>query len=419
MIGESDDPLEREADRVADQVLAAPAHSAVSGAPSRIQRFSGQLNGQKMDDAPASVDNVLASPGRPLDAALRQDMEQRFGHDFSRVRVHTGTAAEQSVQDISARAYTVGRDIVFGASRFAPGMHEGRRLLAHELTHVVQQSGAAGVHVGQNGDQLSLSPMSLPRLVQRDPDKSPPQEDPAKKQAVGAPTKQQPANKTLKSEGIDLGDPVATSTATLIDEVLARNQKLAPYIGDQIKGGFRIAAKGKFVQDSTDGNFDDAYRKTNGLDSSQNVPKDTRGFFDYKKSEVHLRPDATFGTALHESVHRLASPALYSNYLQVANKISSNLTEVLQEGVTAFFTDCILTDEKLSNFNDAYRSKKEKAKNLIKALGPDGLDLIAKFNFKGIGIPEIGEKLGYTNKQFNESKGKGISDVLKLMDKAL
>ncbi len=156
-IGASNDPLEQEADRVADQVLAASAHSAVSGAPPRILRFVGQSTGQA-DAAPASVDRVLASPGRPLDPPLQQDMEQRFGHDFSRVRVHSGAAAEQSARDVSANAYTVGRNIVFGVSRFAPGTHEGRRLIAHELTHVVQQSGSDGIRVGQGNKKRGLYP---------------------------------------------------------------------------------------------------------------------------------------------------------------------------------------------------------------------------------------------------------------------
>ena len=110
-----------------------------------------------MDAAPASVDQVLASPGRPLEPALRQDMEQRFGHDFSRVRVHSGAAAEQSAQDVNANAYTVGNNIVFGAGRFAPGTHEGRRLIAHELTHVVQQSGSDGIRVDQSNEKRGLS----------------------------------------------------------------------------------------------------------------------------------------------------------------------------------------------------------------------------------------------------------------------
>ena len=71
-------------------------------------------------------------------------MEQRFGYDFSQVRVHPGRGREQSARDVNANAYTVGHDIVFGAGRFAPETHEGRRLIAHELTHVVQQSRVEG-----------------------------------------------------------------------------------------------------------------------------------------------------------------------------------------------------------------------------------------------------------------------------------
>ena len=141
-IGASNDPLELEADRVADQVLAAPANPAVNGAPLRIQRFGGQPSAST-GAAPASVDRVLGGPGRPLDPALQRDMEPRFGHDFSRVRVHSDAIAEQSAQEVRAQAYTVGQDIVFGTGRFAPKTHEGRRLIAHELTHVVQQSGGA------------------------------------------------------------------------------------------------------------------------------------------------------------------------------------------------------------------------------------------------------------------------------------
>ncbi|RFC37560.1 MAG: protein of unknown function (DUF4157) [Candidatus Nitrotoga sp. LAW] len=139
-IGASNDPLEQEADRIADQVLAAPANTPISGTPLRIQRFTAQSMGQA-DIAPASVDRVLSGSGRPLEPALRQDMEQRFGHDFSRVRVHSGGAAEKSARDMDASAYTVGRDIVFGVGSYAPRSAAGRRLLAHELTHTLQQEG--------------------------------------------------------------------------------------------------------------------------------------------------------------------------------------------------------------------------------------------------------------------------------------
>ena len=91
---------------------------------------------------PYIVHEVLSSPGRPLDASSRAYFEPRFGHDLSRVRVHTGAVAEQSAQDVDANAYTVGHDIVFAAGRFAPATHEGKRLIAHELVHVMQQTDA-------------------------------------------------------------------------------------------------------------------------------------------------------------------------------------------------------------------------------------------------------------------------------------
>ena len=149
-IGATDDPLEREADRVADQVMAGPAHSAVNGAPMRIQLFTGHVGGQK-DTAPASVERVLASSGSPLDPALRHDMEQRFGYDFSKVKVHTGGEANQSALDVNANAYAIGHRIVFGAGQFTPGTYQGRRLIAHELTHVVQQA-RSGLSSGARGD---------------------------------------------------------------------------------------------------------------------------------------------------------------------------------------------------------------------------------------------------------------------------
>jgi hypothetical protein len=141
-VNEPGDIYEQEADRISDRVLAAPTHAAGDGTASRIQRVAGQPAGEATT-APASVDHTLASAGKPLEPALRQEMEQRFGRDFSRVRVHIGSAAEQSARDVNARAYTVGDSLVFGAGEFNPGSREGQRLLAHELTHVVQQSGAS------------------------------------------------------------------------------------------------------------------------------------------------------------------------------------------------------------------------------------------------------------------------------------
>ncbi len=110
--------------------------------------------------APPIVHDVVRSPGQPLDRATRASLEPRFGHDFSRVRIHADAKAAESARAVAAHAYTVGGDIVFGAGRYAPGMESGRRLLAHELAHTIQQEAALGP------DRSSAE------LVQRDDDGS-------------------------------------------------------------------------------------------------------------------------------------------------------------------------------------------------------------------------------------------------------
>jgi hypothetical protein len=156
-IGASNDPLEQEADRIADQVMAMSPNGDVSGASLRIQRATEQVAAET-DTAPPSVDRALAGRGTPLDPALRREMERRFGYDFSRVRVHTGPAAGQSALDVNAHAFTVGHDIVFGAGQFAPDSRAGKRLLSHELAHVVQQSGGDHLETGRPNEQRRVLP---------------------------------------------------------------------------------------------------------------------------------------------------------------------------------------------------------------------------------------------------------------------
>ena len=143
-IGAANDPLEHEADRVADQVMSQSAETAIGDSPPRMQRL-GDSGGDFEGEVPASVTRTLASSGRPLDASLRQTFEPRFGRDFSRVRVHQGGMAEQSTRDVNARAYTVGSHIVFGAGEFVAGSAMGQRLLAHELVHTVQQENTSNI----------------------------------------------------------------------------------------------------------------------------------------------------------------------------------------------------------------------------------------------------------------------------------
>lgn len=123
--------------------IAQPATAAHTTAPATLRRAAVQ--DAALHDAPASVRDALRSPGQPLDAKLRADLEPRLGNDFSHVRVHTDSRAAASVRAFDARAYAIGRNIVFGAGHYAPATDRGRRLLAHELTHVAQQGQARGM----------------------------------------------------------------------------------------------------------------------------------------------------------------------------------------------------------------------------------------------------------------------------------
>src|SRR5271165_3485189 len=100
-------------------------------------------SGTTPQTAPPIVHETLQSPGEMLDRDTRAFFESRFGQDFSGVRIHTDSRAAESARAVNALAYTVGRDIAFASGRFAPATTEGRRLLAHELTHTVQQRGSA------------------------------------------------------------------------------------------------------------------------------------------------------------------------------------------------------------------------------------------------------------------------------------
>jgi len=150
--------------------VAAPARPATHGSSRTLQRKcacggSGGASGECSECkkkklqrmglgsgpqlAPPIVHQVLRSPGRPLDAATRAHFEPRFGHDFSRVRIHADGMAGESARSVNALAYTVGPRIVFGAGQYQPRAASGQRLLAHELTHVVQQQGRSSAEDSQ------------------------------------------------------------------------------------------------------------------------------------------------------------------------------------------------------------------------------------------------------------------------------
>ena len=106
---------------------------------------------------PPIVHDVLSSPGQPLDTETRAFMESRFGHDFSQVRVHTDERAAESAQSVNALAYTVGENVVFGNGQYTPTTIKGKQLLAHELTHVVQQVGSNTLQRQVNEEEIPPS----------------------------------------------------------------------------------------------------------------------------------------------------------------------------------------------------------------------------------------------------------------------
>jgi hypothetical protein len=236
-VGAPDDAFEREADAVADRVMhmgPTDAASPVTPTAPALQRAcaacdderdAGLLQAESAGasagasaggSAPGSVDAVLRSAGRPLDADTRAFVEARFGRDFSGVQVHADPAAQQSARDVNAHAYTVGRHIVFGAGRFAPQTTEGRRLLSHELAHVVQQSAAGGPLQRQVDDEMDAGAPATSGEASGSYDG-----DPADVEAPGAPPPAlSDAGLSTTSDGGDgaaapMGGSAASATITL------------------------------------------------------------------------------------------------------------------------------------------------------------------------------------------------------------
>jgi hypothetical protein len=166
--GRPADPAEQEAEHVAERIGAAPrARHCTTCAPA-----PGAGVQAKASPAPPSAPLPAAlpdpGPGQALPAGLRTDMEARFAADFSGVRLHTGAAAAEAARTLHAHAYTVGRDLVFGAGEFAPHTGAGRRLLAHELTHVLQQGAAQQPRLQRQQLTCSIDIIKAARVFEGD-----------------------------------------------------------------------------------------------------------------------------------------------------------------------------------------------------------------------------------------------------------
>jgi hypothetical protein len=139
-------PLEQEEESLQTQALGAHealARQALPDEEEPLQRRGDGTGGGQVSTEVEDAIHGLAGRGAPLGEPVRDFMEPRFGADFSAVRVHTDAAAQLLARAVSAQAFTVGRNVVFGAGQYAPDTSSGRRLIAHELTHVVQQGAAS------------------------------------------------------------------------------------------------------------------------------------------------------------------------------------------------------------------------------------------------------------------------------------
>ncbi|MFT3823212.1 MAG: DUF4157 domain-containing protein [Chitinophagaceae bacterium] len=178
-VNQPGDVYEQEADRVAEQVVQTKIRepfiplrpvpvTPVQRQCAHCEQEEKKMQRKEQDKEVPDVDNQfenyagnLSGAGTPLPNNVRNYYEPRFGYDFSNVRVHTGTVAAKSAQSVNALAYTTGNNIVFNNGQYAPETNSGKKLLAHELTHVVQQQGQAGNIQRKDGCMLNDSPEAV------------------------------------------------------------------------------------------------------------------------------------------------------------------------------------------------------------------------------------------------------------------
>jgi Domain of unknown function (DUF4157) len=289
MLNTPGDTYEQEADRLADRVMRMPAAS--EGMPPGQVRRLVQTEGSQASEvthtgAPPLVHDVLRAPAQALDPVTRTSMERRFGYDFGKVRIHTDARAVESARDLRARAYTVGNDIVFAAGEYRPESEAGRRLLAHELAHVVQRKESAGPVI--------------------------------RRQA------QNPLRGRSTFETVDYRDEAVVDAALI-------QSSLWPYIGHKVTRGTRIEGGVTYLSRRA---FEEAYiAHARRRGEAVKEAGDVRGFFDTVRGRIVAAVPAKLETLLHEGIHKFADPSFRQIF-----------TPGFEEGVTQFFTNHVLQE---------------------------------------------------------------------------
>jgi hypothetical protein len=272
---------------------------------------------------PPIVNEVLRSPGQPLDSTTRSFMEPRFGHDFSQVRVHTDARAAESALAVNALAYTVGRDVVFGSRQHAPNSVTGRELLAHELAHVVQQqhagSGRAPARISQpydsgeaNADHLARSALAGERPAAQVSNSSSP--------ILSRRVIPRFVHCTGGSDGAP-SDPVAQLT-TIVDQAEERTRTSA----DQLLEVAALTRAGTRPMDSiVDGSFDTRF----GLPAEV-----SGGFMNRLTGAVRPTLDAATSEEMQLTAVRLR---------MIANQFGRGFVHYLCMSTTGSFGGCSIT----------------------------------------------------------------------------
>lgn len=197
-----------------------------SGVSALVAQRAAAATDRECDEAEAPgrspVADVVSGSGRPLEPGLRASMEASLGHDFGSVRVHDDGQAAASARSVQAHAYTAGEHVVFGEGRYQPDSTDGRRTLAHELTHVVQQrqgpvdgtAAPGGVQISHPDDPFEREAESVADRVMASPEPTPPTTDPTPSAAPAPVPTEAPVQRQAAEEEEEEAGPAAAEPTT-------------------------------------------------------------------------------------------------------------------------------------------------------------------------------------------------------------
>ncbi len=259
--------------------------------------------------------------GERLPEKTKSKMESAFGRDFSDVHIHTDTSSVKMNKDLHAHAFTHGKDVYFNSGKFNPENTEGARLLAHELTHVVQQN-------------ETIQKSSLYGQVQR------------KKAPLSGMTPKQTIDYRIEEK---------------VDKAMAQSPTISPYITKKLEAGLKI--EGKVIYHSSQKDMEESRVGTGNKDKED---ENVGGYFDRKTGKIHLPPSARLEPLIHESIHK------FSNDFRGASSL-------VNEGFTQLFTNIILTENGLSK-GSSYPKQLKVAEAISSKIG---LSRLAEIYFSG------------------------------------